>query len=249
MLNEDLAFAVHIRTPIAVFARRPFRHLPDRVCRGVQSPRQRPQRRRRGPLPILPAVGPAPAPSGPAGGAAERIRCNASYRPRGSSQHEIDLQLRCASDSYNFDLSGQFTADEKNQITGRWTERSRNVGGTAIGNAQGDRLDIHVESSAFSADMVMVTRNRRQAVTIDSQGGGQIIKASISLSRNCARRADPARSTDRCHGEPRALFPDRRLHAGAVSWPASALSIGSRRSAVSASARCTRSASSSRYRD
>ena len=91
--------------------------------------------------------------------------------------------MRCASDSYNFDLSGQFTADEKDQITGRWTERSRNVGGTAIGNAQGERLQIHTESSAFSADLVIVTRNRRQSVTIDSQGGGQIVKASIALSR------------------------------------------------------------------
>jgi hypothetical protein len=119
----------------------------------------------------------------PEGGAAERIRCKAEYRPRGSSEHEVDLQLRCASDSYNFDLSGQFTADEKNQITGRWTERSRNVGGTAIGNAQGERLQIHTESSAFSADLVIVTRGRRQSVSIDSQGGGQIVKASITLNR------------------------------------------------------------------
>jgi len=119
----------------------------------------------------------------PSNGAAERIRCNANYRPRGSSLHEIDLQLRCASDSYNFDLSGQFTADERNQVSGRWTERTRNVGGTAVGNAQGDRLQLHVESSGFAADLVMLTRNRRQSVTIDSQGGGQIIKASITLSR------------------------------------------------------------------
>lgn len=109
----------------------------------------------------------------------ERIRCTASYRPRGAS--EITLSLRCASDSYNFDLSGEFQADERNQISGRWTERSRNIGGTAVGNAHGDRLQIHVESSAFSADMVMVTRSRRQSVTIDSQGGGQIVKASITL--------------------------------------------------------------------
>ena len=119
----------------------------------------------------------------PSNGAAERIRCNATYRPRGSSQHEIDLQLRCASDSYNFDLSGQFTADEQNQVSGRWTERTRTVGGTAVGNAQGDRLQIHIESAGFAADMVMVTRNRRQSVTIDSQGGGQIVKASITLNR------------------------------------------------------------------
>jgi hypothetical protein len=118
------------------------------------------------------------------GNAPERIRCVANYRQRGSSQHEVDLQLRCASDSYNFDLAGQFTADEHNEITGQWTERSRNTGGTAIGRANGDRLNVHVESAGFAADLVLVTRNRRQSITIDSQGGGQIVKASISLSRN-----------------------------------------------------------------
>jgi hypothetical protein len=120
----------------------------------------------------------------PNNGAPERIRCNASYRQRGSSQHEIDLQLRCASDSYNFDLTGQFTADDQNQIAGSWTERTRSVGGTAVGNAQGERLQLHIESSGFAATLVMVTRNRRQSVTIDSQGGGQIVKASITLSRS-----------------------------------------------------------------
>ena len=120
----------------------------------------------------------------PSGGAAERIRCKAQYRQIGTSQHEINLQLRCASDSYNFDLTGDFTADDQDQVSGRWTERSRNVGGTAIGNARGDRLQIHAESSAFSADLVLVTRNRRQSVTIDSQGGGQVVKASITLSRH-----------------------------------------------------------------
>jgi hypothetical protein len=120
----------------------------------------------------------------PSNGVAERIRCNASYRPRGTTEHEIDLQLRCASDSYNFDLIGQFTADEKNEVTGRWTERSRGVGGTAIGNAQGARLQIHVESSGFAADLVLLTRARQQSVTIDSQGGGQIVKVSISLRRS-----------------------------------------------------------------
>jgi hypothetical protein len=119
----------------------------------------------------------------PSNGSPERIRCNATYHPRGSDLNQIDLSLRCASDSYNFDLTGQFTADAQNQISGRWTERTRNAGGTAVGNAQGDRLQLHVESSGFAADMVIQTRNRRQSVTIDSQGGGQIVKASITLSR------------------------------------------------------------------
>jgi len=120
----------------------------------------------------------------PENGSPERIRCNATYRPGGKSQREVDLQLRCASDSYNFDLSGQFSADEQNQISGRWTERSRSTGGTAVGNAQGDRIQLHIESAGFAAEVVMVTRNRRQSVDIDSHGAGQIVKASITLNRS-----------------------------------------------------------------
>jgi hypothetical protein len=114
----------------------------------------------------------------------ERIRCTADYRPRGSTGHEIDLGLRCNSDSYNFDLSGQFTADSSNQIAGNWTERSRGIGGTVVGNARGSRLQIHVESSAFAATVILTTRDRQQSVSIDSHGGGQVIKASITLRRN-----------------------------------------------------------------
>lgn len=113
----------------------------------------------------------------------ERLRCKANYRPRGSSQSEIDLQLSCDSDSYKFDLVGQFTADDGNKLTGRWSENSRNVGGTAIGTVKGDRLDIHVESSAFSASLTLVTRGRKQAINFDAHGGGQVVDSSITLSR------------------------------------------------------------------
>lgn len=119
----------------------------------------------------------------PENGAVERIRCNANYRP-GSAPNEVYLQLRCASDSYNFDLGGEFSVDGQNQVAGRWTERTRGVGGTAIGNRSGDRLQLHVESAGFAAEVVMVTRNKRQSVTIDSHGAGQVVKASISLSRS-----------------------------------------------------------------
>ena len=120
----------------------------------------------------------------PENGAPERIRCKANYRPRGSSAHEIELELRCASDSYNFDLSGQFTADDQNNVSGNWDERSRSVGGTAIGNAHGERLQLHVESGGFSAELIMLTHGRSQSVTIDSHGGGQVVKATISLTRS-----------------------------------------------------------------
>lgn len=119
----------------------------------------------------------------PENGASERIRCNANYR-QGSAPNEINLQLRCASDSYNFDLFGEFSVDGQKQVNGRWTERTRSVGGTAIGNMNGDRLQLHVESAGFAAELIMVTRNKRQGVTIDSHGAGQVVKASISLNRH-----------------------------------------------------------------
>ena len=119
----------------------------------------------------------------PGNGTTERIRCNADYKPRGSSGTEIDINLRCASDSYNFDLTGQFAADSSNHITGQWTERTRNIGGNAIGSARGEQIQVHVESGAFAADLSLTTRGQRQSVAINSPAGGQPMKANITLSR------------------------------------------------------------------
>jgi hypothetical protein len=44
-------------------------------------------------------------------------------------------------------------------------------------------MDIHVESSAFSANLRLVTRGRRQAINFDAHGGGQVVDSSITLSR------------------------------------------------------------------
>jgi len=117
-----------------------------------------------------------------ADGNQERLRCRASYDVAGRGD-ELSLNLRCASDSYNFDLTGQFAADGSNHISGQWTERTRNIGGNAIGTARGDQIQVHVESGAFAADLSLTTRGRRQSVTINSPGGGQPMKANITLSR------------------------------------------------------------------
>ncbi len=117
------------------------------------------------------------------GKATERIRCQASYRPIGSTQHEIDLGLSCDSDSYKFNLTGRFRADEGNHVSGQWTEHTRGVGGIVIGNVHGTRFDLHVESSAFTADMGIVSRGRSQSISLSAHGGGQVVKASLSLHR------------------------------------------------------------------
>jgi hypothetical protein len=117
----------------------------------------------------------------PQGGNPERIRCHATFKPLGAS--DLDAKLRCASDSYNFDLTGQFSADRNNSISGRWTENSRGVGGTVAGTARGDRMQIVVDSSGFSATLQLIMRGRRCDVTIESQAGGQPVKASIAMNR------------------------------------------------------------------
>ena len=112
----------------------------------------------------------------------ERIRCSAANNVRGQSN--INLRITCKSDTYDFDLTGDFQADAGHHISGRWSELTRNVGGTGIGSAEGDRLDIHVESSALSGNLAMVTRGRSQAVSLDAQGAGQSVKASITMKKS-----------------------------------------------------------------
>jgi hypothetical protein len=116
-------------------------------------------------------------------GGPERLRCKANYRQRGSSGSQIDLQLTCDSDSYKFDLVGDFEVDDSNKLTGHWSENSRNVGGTAIGNVRGDRMQIHIESSAFSATLTLITKNNPQKISFDAHGGGQVVDSSITLRR------------------------------------------------------------------
>lgn len=120
----------------------------------------------------------------PRGGEAERIRCHANYKPRGSADRELEAHLRCASASYNFDLTGKFVADEHGRLSGEWSENTRNIGGNVIGETRADHLRVRVEAPGFSADLDMVMRGRRQSVTIDSFGGGEIVRATISLSRS-----------------------------------------------------------------
>src|SRR3974377_274918 len=86
-------------------------------------------------------------------GSSERIRCNATYGPRGASN--LEVRLRWASDSYNFALTGHLAAAGSNQISGQWTENTRGIGGTIGGTANGDRMLMAVENGGFSADFQM----------------------------------------------------------------------------------------------
>jgi hypothetical protein len=116
-----------------------------------------------------------------AGGPRERIRCRAHYSvvAGGSGMQQ---RLRCASDSYRFDLSSDVRA-QGGQVSGTWSESSRRVQGVLFGQAQPGRINVNVTGPAFVANLSLTTHGDRQSVTINS-AGAQAVGASITLHRS-----------------------------------------------------------------
>ena len=98
-------------------------------------------------------------------GTNERIRCNANYDV--VNPKNVQLSLRCASDSY---------------ISGSWTEATRNTAGHLTGRVNGSQIQVAAKGGSFSADLTVQTRGNHQSVTIHSTGG-DVTGASITMTR------------------------------------------------------------------
>lgn len=116
-----------------------------------------------------------------ADGNTEQLRCRASYNTDGSG-NALRLNLRCASASYNFELGSDVTY-EGGQLSGRWSEASRNVSGSVSGTATTSQIQATASGQNFSANLSLVTRGNRQTVSIRSQGS-DIAGVSLALNRN-----------------------------------------------------------------
>ena len=115
-------------------------------------------------------------------GTQEPIRCRAAYDVL-EQQSNLQLNIRCASESYSFDLRASATY-AAGAITGTWSEATRNAAGTISGKADGDRFQVVATGPAFTASLTLVTRGNRQSVTIQSQDEKTRVKgASIALQR------------------------------------------------------------------
>jgi hypothetical protein len=113
-------------------------------------------------------------------GMQEQLRCRASYNVAGTGA-ELRLNLRCASQSYNFDLAGDVQY-QGGAISGSWSEASRNASGTISGRANGDHIDAAARGDSFSANLSLTTRGGRQTVTIRPQGTN-VTAVSLALDR------------------------------------------------------------------
>ncbi|MCW6508671.1 hypothetical protein [Lichenifustis flavocetrariae] len=98
----------------------------------------------------------------------ERIRCKATYEvtPSGIIMHQ---NLRCASDSYKFEVKSSLQADGSN-ILGTWTETTRQVTGDVTGTIQGGQISTSVKGTGFSATLGVTTRGNSQSVSIRPTG-------------------------------------------------------------------------------
>ncbi len=112
-------------------------------------------------------------------GTKERLRCRAHYNVGGSGAN-LDLTLRCASDSYNFEL--QSSASYSNgAVTGTWSEKTRGVGGSIEGSGNGSSIKVRV-SGIISASLALNTVANQQSISIQAPGT-DLQHVAISLSR------------------------------------------------------------------
>jgi hypothetical protein len=113
-------------------------------------------------------------------GTTERLRCQATYAVA-SAGANLRQNLRCASDSYTFELRTDITA-EGGRVAGLWTEATRNLQGRISGRVSAGRIDAVAEGPGFSAGIVMAPQGTRQAVSIRSQGT-ELSQVSVTMTR------------------------------------------------------------------
>jgi hypothetical protein len=113
-------------------------------------------------------------------GTTERLRCQATYTVA-SAGTNLRQNLRCTSDSYNFELRTDINAEE-GRVAGLWMETTRNMQGRISGRVSASRIDAVAEGPGFSAGIAMAPQGTRQAVSIRSQGT-ELSQVSVTMVR------------------------------------------------------------------
>lgn len=110
-------------------------------------------------------------------GSSERIRCRATYKVTGAS---MQMALTCASDAYKFNLGADVVA-AGGEVTGNWTESSRNIGGSIQGRGAGGSFQVVAQAAGFVANITLRTIGHKQQIAL--RADSQFRAANISLSK------------------------------------------------------------------
>jgi hypothetical protein len=108
----------------------------------------------------------------------ERIRCQATFTP---SEMSLNIALRCAGDSYNFDVQSDLNYDG-GSVSGGWNESRLGINGNVRGGIYGGNIRAVIESMAFNATFDLTIAGEQQQIKIQSPGS-EISAVFIGLNR------------------------------------------------------------------
>ena len=114
-------------------------------------------------------------------GTSERIRCRSAFETAGAAN--MSLRLRCASDSYNFDLTAN-VAYQGGTISGSWQEATRNVNGGISGRSasEGRQVQAVAQAPGVTSNITLTTRGNHQSVLIVTPGA-EVPEITVSLEK------------------------------------------------------------------
>jgi fermentation-respiration switch protein FrsA (DUF1100 family) len=114
-------------------------------------------------------------------GASERIRCRSVFAPAGAAN--LSIRLRCASDSYNFDLTAG-VAYQGGVISGSWQESTQNVNGSISGHSasEGRQVQAVAQTIGVTSNITLITRGNHQSVSIVTPGT-EVPEIIVSLEK------------------------------------------------------------------
>jgi len=98
-------------------------------------------------------------------GTQERLSCRVQYVQ--SNPNNLQQALRCAADSYNFQINAYFDS-ANGRLSGNWAELVNNVKGSVSGTVANGSIKGDLKGPGFNASLLVVTKGDRQTVNIQA---------------------------------------------------------------------------------
>ena len=92
----------------------------------------------------------------------------------------MEMVLTCASDAYRFNLEAAVAA-AGGEVSGTWSESSRNVGGSIQGRGANGSFQVIAQAAGFSSNISLKTAGNKQSIAM--RADSQFRAANITLSK------------------------------------------------------------------
>ena len=117
-------------------------------------------------------------------GSKERIRCRTTSIPSDVGNiANLKLDLRCAGDSYNFEIQSDLNL-ANGAVTGSWTEKSRGINGNVTGTVNEEKINAVAESQTFQATLEIINQAEGKLQIRITSPGSEMTDVLIGLNRS-----------------------------------------------------------------